>query len=430
VRQFPSRHLFVALLAACVCLLTACGGGGGTSGGQDLTVTLSYYGGSNGPALFLPVQITPTLGGLGGNTPRCSVTGGSLPPGLSVGQGCAITGNPTVVGSFSATITLTVDGFGGSVSAVAAIDVLAPTLLPVRTASAFSADQDLALGVAVNHMPIVTVGTLYAGVVPYAPASGDVATYSITSGALPAGLTFDPSNGTLTGAPAEPGVSTFSVGLTITHNGMAFTATSVPIRLAAAEAAFALSYGACCSSVVGDDITLLANSTFVSASGATVSFSMDGSLVPGLTINPSTGALTGNLTAAGNYNLTVIERVSFSDGSAVSAQTTIPWSIVGPSLTYSASPFSTYSGSTFSIDADPIASTLPGDVRSFSVMPTPGSGTTTPAWLSIDATTGRLFGVAGAPADFGPSLDLTVVLTTKRNGHDYQTSARLGLILH
>lgn len=419
-----------ALLLVLLDLLTGCGGGGGGSdGGQDLTVTFSYSGSAAVPAVFLPAQLLPTIGGLGANSPRCAVSGGSLPPGMSLVGGCVISGTPTEAGNFSSTVTLTVDGYRGSVATNVPISVLAPTLIPVAKASAFSADQDLGLGIAVSRLPIVTVGLLYAGVLPYAPPAGDLATYGVTAGSLPPGLSLDPVSGTLSGAPTTPGVSAFTVSWGFVHNGQVFR-TSVPVKLAVTQTSFALSYGNCCSLTVGDDIRVLAISTFVAADGATVGFTMFPAL-PGIAIDPVTGTLSGSPAAAGSYNVTVTERVQYADGSVNVSQAILPWTTVGPSVAYSLSPASTAAGVAFSFEADRITNTLPGDIRSFSMSPYPSSGTVIPVWLSIDAATGRVFGTQ-APVPFGlnPPIDLKVVMKTRRNGHDSETDTRLVLTPH
>ena len=87
--------------------LAACGGGGG--GDEDLAVTFSYD--TRSATLYLPSRSSPTLSGLDGNTPKCSVVAGSLPPGQSLGSGCAVVGTPTALGTYVATIKLTVDGY-------------------------------------------------------------------------------------------------------------------------------------------------------------------------------------------------------------------------------------------------------------------------------------------------------------------------------
>lgn len=167
----------------------------------------------------------------------------------------------------------------------------------------------------------------------------------------------------------------------------------------------------------------------MAANGAAATFFIDGPRVPRLVLNASTGALTGNLTTAGDFGVTVIEVVRFSDGSIVSAQIRTDCTIVGPSLTYNAAPFSVHYDTPFSSDADPIANALPGDVFTFSVMPSSGETAPLPGWLNIDPATGRLFGVGGPNEHLLYSVGLTIVMTTRRHGHDYETSARVGLSL-
>ena len=427
--QHAKRFFLAAVSALLLSAVAACGGGGsgGSGGTKDLTVSFSYVGNSRTTQLFAQSTVAPSLGGLDGNNPRCAVSGGALPPGMSIIAGCVISGTPTAPGDFSATIVLTVDGYDGSVSTQVQISVLQPTLVSVRTATAYDADQDIALGVGATHLPLVRVVTLSPAADPsYRTQAGDQISYAVVSGAPPNGMSLDTADGTLSGAPLDPGVASFSLVWHITRGGLSFTTAPLAIRIAAAQAPFSVSYGRCCNASVGDDIALSPTSTFVAANGAATNFTLY-SEVPGLTIDPSTGKLAGNLTTAGVTNVRVVETVTFADGSKVGAQVDMLWTVVGPTLNYANTPLHLTGGSAFSVLPDPIANTLPADVRSFALMPSPGSDTVVPGWLNIDPATGRLYGVAVTQPMYSATPDVTVVMTTHRNGHDYRTSYRFGI---
>lgn len=129
-----------------------------------------------------------------------TVTATGLPNGLQLtqsGGNYAITGTPTAAGSFSVTIRLddTTTGTGAPFSRTTTMPLsvntgsvtLTPTTLPTPVA-----------GQAYNQ-----TFTASGGVAPYR--------YTVTTGALPAGLTLDPVSGVLSGAATSTGTSTFTV---------------------------------------------------------------------------------------------------------------------------------------------------------------------------------------------------------------------------
>lgn len=416
------RFASAALVACLAPLLASCGGGGG---GNDLTVGFGYANFSS--PLFMPVQSAPLLSGLGGNTPNCSVTSGSLPPGESLGAGCAIVGTPTALGDHSATITLTVDGYRGSVSATISIGVQAPALTAI-SGPFVGPNQTLALGAAVNNVAIVSLAT-FGG--PYVPQAGDTRVYSVSSGVMPTGLTLDPTTGTVSGSPTAFGVATLSVQLTLGHGLASYTTNSVPVQFSIVEGAFTLAYPPCCGAAnVGDAVAIAPTSGYIPVPGATVSFQFGGQAPPGLAIDPATGAITGLLAAAGTYNPVVTQTARLPDGTSVTgASPPLSWSITGPSFTYAAFTLYAFTGMPFAHFPSPITGGLLGDLNTFSMVPTPTPPSTPPlpAWLFIDAATGELFGTSPAPTGIGTFIDIQVILTTRRNGHDYTIAQRVTL---
>ena len=124
------------------------------------------------------------------------VSSGSLPPGLTLGAGSgAITGTPTGGGIFPFTVQVT-DTQNNTVSQPLSITVSAGVLMVTPT-----------------QLPNGTQGVGYAaalgaagGVPPY--------TWSITSGSLPAGLTFNSSSDLISGTPTDIGTSSFTAQVT------------------------------------------------------------------------------------------------------------------------------------------------------------------------------------------------------------------------
>ncbi|WP_174990110.1 IPT/TIG domain-containing protein [Pandoraea aquatica] len=141
-------------------------------------------------------QSIPVSGANAGFT----VTATGLPNGLQVtqsGVNYAITGTPTAAGAFSVTIRLndSTTGTGAPFSRVVTLP------LNVNTGSMTLSPTTLTTPVA--GQAYSQTFTVSGGVAPY--------NYTITSGALPAGLTLNPTSGVLSGTPTSTGTSTFTV---------------------------------------------------------------------------------------------------------------------------------------------------------------------------------------------------------------------------
>lgn len=145
-----------------------------------------------------------TFGGAGGTPPYTwSIGGGALPPGLSISPAGTVSGTPTANGSFGYTLLLT-DNAGGGAGYATSV-----TILPRLAASGLCTQQ------CAVEAGCVTVcgafGDISGGVQPYA--------YTLTSGALPAGMSLNglALAGTFPAPPptgAAPPPYSFSVGVT------------------------------------------------------------------------------------------------------------------------------------------------------------------------------------------------------------------------
>lgn len=125
-----SRPFHTVALAATISLC-ACGGGGGGGGGgsPDLAVAFNYGVPDPTYVLWSPMEQSPTLQGLDGHTPNCTLAGGSLPAGVTLDRSsCALRGTPDALGEYDYTVRLTVDGFSGSVTASGHMEIRKPAL--------------------------------------------------------------------------------------------------------------------------------------------------------------------------------------------------------------------------------------------------------------------------------------------------------------
>ena len=215
-----------------------------------------------------------------------SISSGSLPPGLTLDSASgAITGTPTSAGTFPFT-AMVIDSIdsttGDHVAFVNCTIVITPPAL--QLACAGGSGQ---VGVAYSSALVAGGGT---------PAY----TFSITAGALPPGMTLNPATGAITGTPTSAGTFNYAAKVVDSGSGTAKTLTvncnimiaPPPLRLACAGG----------SGKVG-----VAYSSALVASGGTAPYTFSiivGSLPPGLTLNPLTGAISGTPTTAGTFNYT------------------------------------------------------------------------------------------------------------------------------
>ena len=267
--------------------------------GPQLTVTTTSLG-----AAVVGTAYNQTLAASGGTTPYTwAVTTGSLPAGLSLNTSTgAITGTPTgpLVGTISFTVTVT-DSESPTKTATAnlSISVSAPAL-SVTTAS-------LAAG---------TLGTSYNATVA---ATGGITPYgwSISAGSLPAGLTLNASTGAISGTPTGnvTGPINFTVKVTDAETPTAQTATkSLSITISATTLSVTTT-----SLPTGVAQSVYPGATLAATGGVTpYSWAVTtGTLPAGLSLNSSTGAISGTPTAAGTSNFTV----TVTDAETPTAQT-------------------------------------------------------------------------------------------------------------
>ncbi|WP_244788271.1 putative Ig domain-containing protein [Cupriavidus pauculus] len=143
------------------------------------------------------VASNQTITASGGVAPYTfAITAGSLPAGMTLSSGGALSGTPTAGGSFSFTVTAT-DSSGGS----GPFSVSRNYTLAVAAAT---------LSLSPAMLPPPSVGAVYSQTLT---ASGGVApyTYAVTAGALPAGLILNSSTGVISGTPTVSGSSSFTI---------------------------------------------------------------------------------------------------------------------------------------------------------------------------------------------------------------------------
>jgi hypothetical protein len=234
--------------------------------------------------------------------------GNVLPVGLSLNSITgAITGTPTHWGAQGCGVTVTDTELAQQV-ATQSFTVLVNNnqLLDFSCPSVLNAN----VGVSVSDLCSTSGGT--------SPVS-----YSISAGALPAGLSVDRS-GTITGTPAVTGTGSFTVKASDSGSPTQTAASAVRYTV---NSALPLTVN--CSNSQGA-VHVSQNTSCATSGGlAPVTFTLiAGALPPGLSLNSSSGAFTGTPTTVGTYSFSV--RVTDSESPAQTATGTFTFTIFPP----------------------------------------------------------------------------------------------------
>ncbi len=226
------------------------------------------------------VAYSTTLAAAGGVTPYAwSLVTGTLPSGLSLNSSTGvISGTPTAAGTSNFTVKVT---DANSQTATQALSIVIATALTITTASLPSGTQNVAYS---------TTLAAAGGVTPYA--------WSLMTGTLPSGLSLNSSTGVISGTPTAAGTSNFTVKVTDANSQTATQALNIVIATALTITTTSLPSGT----------QNVAYSTTLAAAGGVTPYAwslMTGTLPSGLSLNSSTGVISGTPTAAGTSNFTV-----------------------------------------------------------------------------------------------------------------------------
>ncbi len=326
---------------------------------QPLTVTGQCLSGVNSGEVGLPFNSsTPSI--TGGTAPYTfSIATGTLPAGLTLNPSTGqVTGTPTAAGAF----TIQATDANGFVTTIPCPYTVVPP--PSVTCSTVTSGE---VGVSFNSPAMTVAG----GVAPY--------TFSVGTGTLPAGLTLNASTGAITGIPTAAGTFTIQV----TDSNGAVSTITCPFTIVGTPALT-------CAAVTSGEVGVAFNSPALTVTGGTGPYTFSigtGPLPAGLTLNPSTGAITGTPTAAGTFTIQV------TDANGVLASTTCPFTIVPPPTVTCSAVNSGEVGVAFTSPA----MTVTGGTAPYTFSVATG---TLPAGLTLNASTGAITGTPTAAGTF------------------------------
>lgn len=298
-----------------------------------------------------------------------SLLGGRLPDGLTLKEDTII-GTPTAAGKFNFTIGAT-DGKGCTASRTYDVIVNCPP-------------------VAVNPLGIKPgrVGDPYSETFT---AAGGTAPYRFVSTALPPGLTLT-TDGSLSGVPTAAGASSFTITATDAYGcsgSRTYSLAVCPVVTVLPEALPAATVGKPYSGSFG-------------ASGGTGPYAFSvaaGSLPAGLTIETSTGKLSGTPTATGTARFTILAR----DANGCAGTASYAIEVACPTL--AVTPAVLPSGNAGTFYSAPLTAANGTEPYAFAL-----SGGTLPAGLSLSSD-GK---ISGTPTTAGSASFVVTVTDANR----------------
>ncbi len=249
-----------------------------------------------------------TLSGTGGISPYTwTLTSGTLPPGFALSSSGVLSGpavNASMAGSYSGLVFQVTDS--GSPTALTA--TTSPLTLVIAPAPAITYTSAATL-------PAATVGTAYSASVAATGGAGTL-TYSIASGALPAGFALSAA-GAITGTPnsADIGTAHFVIQAADAFGDMATQSSSLTVN-----AAPAITFTTAATLPAATVDTAYSASVAATGGAGTLTYSIASGALPAGFALATSGVITGTPTAAsvGTATFTVKAADAYGDSATQS----------------------------------------------------------------------------------------------------------------
>ena len=313
----------------------------------------------------------PPLAASGGVPPysNWTVSSGSLPNGLTLNSASGtIGGTPTTAATSN--FSVTVKDSAGSTSAAKPLSITIIAGVTITTAS----------------LPNGEVGVAYSQALAAAGGTQPYSNWTVSSGTLPAGLSLNSSSGVLSGTPTTTGPSNFSVTV---KDSVGATSPAQPLSITVVAGPSITT-----TSLPGGEVGV-AYSTTLAETGGTAPYTWtvsSGSLPGGLSLNSSTGAISGTPTTVGTPSFSVT--VKDSDG-ITSPAANLSIAISGVTITTSSLPNGTVSAA-YSTTLNASGGTAP-----YTWTLTTGS---LPAGLTLNSSSGVIGGTPTTANTFSFSI--------------------------
>ncbi|MGD0632552.1 MAG: putative Ig domain-containing protein [Terracidiphilus sp.] len=230
----------------------------------------------------------------------------------------------------------------------------------ITATSVADTTKSATLTLTIPALPKITTGSLTAGTVgsnysATLTVTGGIPpyTWTLVSGTLPSCLTIVNSasgtsiTGTLTAACAGSYNLTFKVTDSGTPTPLTATTATLSLTIAAAPA---FTFSGTMPGTATFDAAYTGSAAASGGAGALTYSVASGSLPTGLSLDTTSGAVTGTPTAAGTFNFTIKAADAFGD-SATSQTYTIVVGAEKPTLTFAAIPTQTYGNAPFMVSA-------------------------------------------------------------------------------
>jgi hypothetical protein len=314
-------------------------------------------------------RYSQTFGASGGAPPYSWSLSGTLPAGLALSTAGVLSGTPTQVGNFPITVQVTdaastKAAANYSVQVVSGLAIATPPILPAAT----------------SGVPYTFTLQTAGGSAPYS--------WVVTAGSIPGGFNFS-GGGQISGTATSTGDFTFTVQVTDGNSNTSQKQFTITVKGSLSITSTALPAG----------VTGVAYSQTLTAAGGSPPYTWSvtaGSLPNGLTLEIPSGALAGTPTTTGSFTFTV----SVTDSNSVTAPKQYTVSIgAGLTVTPAGSLPTATVGTAYNVQLQ-----VSGGQPPYSWSQLQGS---LPLGLSLNGASGAISGVPGTSGTFNFTIGVS-----------------------